>query len=165
MPGTRTIHLGVFLGCLALLAFGYYLEYVEGLEPCPLCLVQRLFFALVGSTALLAFLHHPGRLGTILYASLGELFAIGGALTAGRQVWLQHLPKDQAPECGPGLEYMLEAYPLGEVLAKLFQGSGECAEIGWSLFGLSIAGWALVSFIALALVSTVVALRAARGKG
>ncbi len=159
MPNTRLIHLAIFLGCAGLLAFGYYLEHGEGLEPCPLCLIQRFFFALVGATALLAFLHHPARFGTIVYASLAELFAIGGAITAGRQIWLQNLPKDQVPECGPGLEYLLDSYPLGDVVAKVFRGSGECAEIGWSLFGLSIAAWALVGFVLLAALSLAVAVR------
>lgn len=164
MPSTRLINLGLFLGSAGLLWFGYYLEWVRGLEPCPLCLIQRLFFALVGITALLAALHHPARLGTILYASLNELFALGGGLTAGRQVWLQQLPTDQVPECGPGLEYMLEAYPLGDVLAKVFHGSGECAEIGWSLFGVSIAGWALLCFVLIAVVGAAVAVRHATSR-
>ena len=85
MPSTRLINLGLLLGSAALLWFGYYLEWVRGLEPCPLCLIQRLFFALIGITALIAVLHHPGRVGTIIYASLNELFALGGGLTrAGR---------------------------------------------------------------------------------
>jgi protein dithiol:quinone oxidoreductase len=76
-----------------------------------------------------------------------------GAAVAGRQVWLQHLPPDQVPECGPGLEYMLEVYPLGETLAKILKGTGDCAEVDWTFLGLSIAEWALISFIVLTAVS------------
>jgi disulfide bond formation protein DsbB len=81
------------------------------------------------------------------------LFSMMGAAVAGRQVWLQYLPPDQVPECGPGLEYMLEVYPLGETLAKILKGTGDCAEVDWTFLELSIAEWALISFIVLAAVS------------
>ncbi len=153
MPSTRTINLLIFLACFGLLGFGYYLEYGQGIEPCPLCLVQRLFFALTGLTCLIAALHNPASLGTKIYGALTALFALAGAAVAGRQVWLQHLPPDQVPTCGPGLEYMLKTYPLGETIAKLFKGSGECAEKGWTFLDLSIAEWALICFAGFVLVS------------
>lgn len=136
--------------CAALLGFGYYLQYGQGLEPCPLCLVQRGFFYAVGLVCLAAALHGPRRIGVAVYAVLAVLFASGGAATAARQVWLQHLPPDKVPQCGPDLLFMLENLPLSRTLEKLVQGSGECAAIDWKFLGLSIAGWSLVWFVLLA---------------
>src|SRR5260370_3731228 len=90
-------------------------------------------------------------MGTGVYGGLVFLFAAGGAATAARQVWLQHLPEDKIPQCGPDLFFMLENLPLSRTLQKLFQGSGECAAVDWKFLGLSIAGWSLLGFIALAL--------------
>ena len=104
----RRVSLAAALICAALLSYGYYLQYVQGLEPCPLCLVQRLFFYAVMIIFLVAAVHAPGRIGARIYGGLVLLFAAGGAAVAGRQVWLQHLPADQVPACGPGLNYMLE---------------------------------------------------------
>ena len=139
------------LACIALLAYAYYLQYVTGLEPCPLCMVQRGFFYAVLALFVLAALHGPRGRGGVVYAALITLFALGGAATAGRQVWLQHLPPDKVPQCGPDLFFMLENFPLGHTLEKLFYGSGECAAVDWKFLGLSIAGWSLVWFIALSI--------------
>jgi disulfide bond formation protein DsbB len=138
------------LVCLGLLGFAYYLQYVQRLEPCPLCMVQRGFFYAVLALFILAAIHGPRGWGAFVYAALIALFALGGAATAGRQVWLQHLPPDKVPQCGPDLFFMLENFPLGRTLEKLFYGSGECAAVDWKFLGLSIAGWSLVWFIALA---------------
>jgi disulfide bond formation protein DsbB len=132
--------------CAALLGFGYYLQHGQGLEPCPLCLVQRGFFYAVGVVCVLAALHGPRRVGIVVYGILAALLASGGAATAARQVWLQHLPADQVPQCGPDLYFMLENLPLSRTLEKLVQGSGECAVVDWKFLGLSIAGWSLVWF-------------------
>lgn len=132
--------------CAALLGYGYYLQYVQGLEPCPLCLVQRLFFYAVMVIFLIAAIHAPGRTGGRIYAALAFLFAAGGAATAARQVWLQHLPADRVPQCGPDLYFMLQNFPLSSTLEKLIRGSGECAAVDWKFLGLSIAGWSLVWF-------------------
>ena len=134
----------------ALLGYGYDRQYVEGLEPCPLCMVQRGFFYCAMFLYVIAALHAPRRVGTWVYAALVVLFAAGGAATAGRQVWLQHLPADKVPQCGADLFFMLQNFPLSRTLQKLVQGSGECAAVDWKFLGLSIAGWALVWFIALA---------------
>jgi protein dithiol:quinone oxidoreductase len=142
--------LGALVG-IGLLAFAYYLQYVKGLEPCPLCMVQRGFFYAVLALFVLAAIHGPRRPGALVYAGLITVFALGGAATAGRQVWLQHLPADKVPQCGPDLFFMLENFPLGRTLEKLFYGSGECAAVDWKFLGLSIAGWSLVWFIALAI--------------
>jgi disulfide bond formation protein DsbB len=146
----------------ALLGYGYYLQYVQGLEPCPLCMVQRAFFYLLIATFVIAALHAPRRVGAWIYAGFAVLFAAGGAATAGRQVWLQHLPADKVPQCGPDLFFMLENMPLSRTLQKLIQGSGECAAVDWKFLGLSIAGWALVWFIALAVYALWLAARRPR---
>jgi disulfide bond formation protein DsbB len=146
----------------SLLGYGYYLQYVQGLEPCPLCMVQRAFFYLLIATFVIAALHAPRRVGAWIYAAFVVLFAAGGAATAGRQVWLQHLPADKVPQCGPDLFFMLENMPLSRTLQKLIQGSGECAAVDWKFLGLSIAGWALVWFIALAVYALWLAARRSR---
>jgi len=156
---TRVVFAATCAIAVALLAFGYYLQYGRGLEPCPLCIVQRWFFIGIAVVALVAGLHGASRLGTRVYAVLLLLPGTGGAATAGRQVWLQHLPPDRLPECGPGLDYMLEFYPLPRVLDMLFKGSGECAEVAWSFLGLSIAEWALVWFAVAILVAVLLIVR------
>jgi disulfide bond formation protein DsbB len=147
------------LACAVLLGTGYYLQYFEGQDPCPLCLVQRGFYYAFGVLFLAAALHNPGRAGGIVYSIAGLVVALGGAAVAGRQVWLQHLPADQVPACGPDLFYMLENFPLGRTIEKLFAGSGQCAEVKWRLLGLSIAEWSLGWFALLALLALVLALR------
>ena len=137
------------LACALLLAFGYYLQYARGLEPCPLCLVQRGFFCAVMAVFAVAAWHAPRRIGAAGYAGLALLFALGGAATAARQVWLQHLPPVRVPQCGPDLFFMLENFPLSQTLKKLFMGSGECAAVDWTFLGLSIAEWSLVWFVLL----------------
>lgn len=136
--------------CAALLGFGYYLQYVQKLEPCPLCYVQRGFFYAVLAVFVVGAIHDPRRTGTLVYGILAALFAAGGVAAASRQVWLQHLPADKVPQCGPDLFFMLKNFPLADTLMKLVQGTGECAAVDWKFLGLSIAGWALVWFVALA---------------
>jgi disulfide bond formation protein DsbB len=137
------------LACAGLLGFGYYLQYFEGQDPCPLCLVQRAFFYGVILVFAAATLHFPGRAGKIVYCSLGALLAFGGLGVAGRHVWLQHLPADQVPACGPDLFFMIENFPLSRTLEKLFMASGQCAEVTWRFLGLSIAEWSLACFAGL----------------
>jgi disulfide bond formation protein DsbB len=139
------------LACAALLGFGFYLQYGQGLEPCPLCLVQRGFFMAVLAVCVIAALHGPGRRGTIAYGVLAALFALGGAATAARQVWLQHLPPDQVPQCGPDLYFMMENFPLSRTLRTLVSGTGECAAVDWTFLRLSIAEWSLAWFVVLVL--------------
>ena len=135
------------------MGFGFYLQYYQGLEPCVLCMVQRLFFTLSGLMALIAFLHNPARIGTCIYAILTALFSALGAGIAGRQIWLQHLPLDKVPECGPDLFFMLETYPLTEALMTALKGTGDCAEVVWTFLGFSIPEWAIVIFIGIFLAS------------
>ena len=151
----RTLFISIFLVCLGLMLFGLYLEHVQGLEPCPLCVFQRIAYITVGIIALIASIHGPKQLFTRIYAILIGITAIGGIVIAGRQVWLQHLPEDQVPACGPGLEYMLEVFPLAEAIPMIFEGSGECAEVQWTFLGFSIAEWSLVMFTTIILTSLV----------
>ena len=134
------------LACASLLGFGYYLQYGQGLDPCPLCLVQRLFFYAVLAVLALGAIHGSGR---AIYGILAALFALGGAAAAGRQVWLQHLPPDKVPQCGPDLYFMLENFPLSRTLKTLISGTGECAAVDWTFLGLSIAEWSAAWFAAL----------------
>lgn len=153
--------LGV-LACVGLLAFALYLQYVEHQEPCPLCILQRIAFIAMMAVFVVAALHGPGRGGAIAYSAVIVVIAGMGAAVAGRHVWLQHLPADQVPACGPGLGYMLERFPLTQVLPKIFAGSGECAEVGWRFLTLSIPEWSLLWFVLLAAFAVAVAIRTPR---
>jgi disulfide bond formation protein DsbB len=153
LPPRRAAYMLGFLVCAALMGWALWLQYGQGLEPCPLCAFQRFAVTGIGLVFLVAAIHNPGNLGAGLYAALIVLFAGIGAAFAGRQVWLQALPKDQVPACGMGLNYMLDSLPFSEVIEKVFAGSGECAEKGWELLGLAIPGWTLVFFIGLAVVA------------
>ena len=148
------------LACAGLLAFGYYLQYFQDQDPCPLCMVQRGFYYLLILIFGVLALHNPAkRLAKDVYCIAALVAALGGGAVATRQVWLQHLPKDQVPACGPDLFFMLENLPLQRALQKLFAGSGQCAEVNWKFLGLSIAEWSLAWFAALALYALWLAFR------
>ena len=134
-----------------LLGFSAYQQFVLGLEPCPLCVFQRFAFASVGLVCLIALLHGPRLMAGAIYAGLALAFSTAGAAIAARHLWLQHLPPDQVPACGPGLDYMLEVFPLMEAVRLILGGSGECAEVQWQFLGLGIPAWALLWFLLLAL--------------
>ena len=139
--------------CAALLAFGYYLQFVEGLEPCPMCVFQRLCYFAVIAITFAGAVHGPRRRAVFVYAGLTAIGAgVGGAIAA-RQVWLQHLPPELVPECGPGLEFMLEMYPLADVIRHGLVGTGDCAEVDWTFLSLSIAEWSLLCFAAIVVSS------------
>lgn len=141
----------VLLCCAGLLGFAFFQQYQAFLDPCPLCIFQRVGFMLMAAISVVAVIHNPGRVGVRVYGGLVALAAAFGATIAGRHLWLQNLPPDQVPECGPGLNYMLDTLPLTEALSKVFLGSGSCAEVHWSFLGLSMPGWTLVWFMALGL--------------
>ena len=134
-------------GCGLLIAIAMYFQHVLGLEPCPLCIMQRLVLIGLGVVLLQAAVHDPAQRGRKVYALLAMLLATIGAMIAGRHVWLQHLPPDQVPECGPGLEYMLSNFPMMQNLSMILAGSGECAEVQWHFLGLSIPAWTLAVFL------------------
>ena len=145
----RQTHSLVVVGVIGLMSYALYTQYYLFLEPCPLCITQRLFYILIALFALLALLHQAKYK---LYSIFALLSAFAGMATAGRQVWLQHLPPDQVPACGPGLEYMLETFPLSETLSTMIRGDGQCAEVVWSFVGLSMGEWSLVCFTAFAAI-------------
>jgi disulfide bond formation protein DsbB len=148
LPNRRVCYWLGFLLCAGLVGYALFLQYVKNEEPCPLCIFQRVAVIALGVVFLIAALHNPMRRGAIVYAVVLLLIAGVGAGIAGRHVYLQNLPKDLVPECGPGLNYMLDVFPLGEVINKVLRGSGECAEAGkWRLLGLTIPGWTLVAFV------------------
>jgi disulfide bond formation protein DsbB len=144
--------LGAIL-CAALMGYALYSQYVLGLEPCPLCVFQRIAIISCGVVFALGAIHNPSRVGAIVYAVLGFLFAAAGAAVAMRHVWLQSLPPSEVPACGPGLNYMLETLPFTEVLSKVFVGSGECATVEWVVLGLSMPAWTLVWFLVIMVAS------------
>jgi len=155
--------LGAF-ACAALLGAAYYLQYYQGQDPCPLCLVQRVFYLLAGIVFLAGALHGPRSKGAAVYAALAILFALGGLATAARQVWLQHLPADQVPACGPDLPFMLEHFPISRTLTFLVRGSGQCAEVTWRFLGMSIAEWSLLCFTGFIVYALWIAARGLRRK-
>ncbi len=157
----RVLYLGTFLICAALMAFGLYLQYVEHLEPCPLCILQRYAFVATGIVALVAGLHNPGRIGRAIYGLLIVATSGAGAVVAGRQSWLQHNPPN-IQECGPDLAYMLDAFPLSQILPKVFHGEGDCAKVVWRFWGLSIPEWALVWFAIFIIAAIVAVARSSR---
>ncbi len=149
MP-TISNRLGFLLGfsfCALLLAVAAWFQFVRDLQPCPLCISQRVVVLLVGLLYLAAGLHdrHPKLYGTLI-----GLTATGGALLSARHVWLQNLPEDEVPACGPGLGYVFEHFPLTETLRLLVSGTGECSEVLWTFLGLSIPAWTLIAFLLLA---------------
>ena len=140
--------------CGALLVFALYSEHILGLEPCPLCVFQRVAVLALGFVFLAAYAHNPRPLGAKLYGVLVILAGGAGIVFAGRQLWLQSLPEEQVPECGPGLEFIMDVFPFWEAVTMVFRGSGDCAEVDWSLFGISMAGWVLMALVALVSLST-----------
>lgn len=136
-----------FVACASLLAAGAYMQFVEELEPCPLCISQRLAILATGVIFLAAAIH---KRALKIYAWLGAISALIGASISTRHVWLQHLPPDQVPECSPGLEYVFQHFPLTDTLKLMLTGTGECAQIDAMFLGLTIPGWTLIAFLLLA---------------
>jgi protein dithiol:quinone oxidoreductase len=137
-----------FLGfaiCVALLGYAWYVQAMLHLEPCPLCIFQRVGVAAAGLLFLLAALHDPRRWGAPVYGVLLLIAALATMAVAARHLWIQHLPEGSVPACGATLSYMLDVFPLTDVIRKVLTGSGECARVTWSLFGLSMPGWVLLA--------------------
>ena len=160
---TLTFRAGFLLGflvCAGVLGYALYAQFHLGLEPCPLCIFQRLAFGALGLVFLIGGLHAPkGQWSRRLYVALGMIAAAVGLGVAGRHVWLTHLPADQVPACGPPLSFMMESSPLADVIKQVLTGSGQCAKIDWTFLGLSMPAWSLASFIALTLWALWIGLR------
>lgn len=147
LASPRPLFFLAFAGCVLLMAIALYLEHVVGLEPCPMCVLQRICVIAFGLVCLVAAIHAPRRLGQRLYAALALLFALVGGATAGRQIWLQSVPADQLEACLPSLEFMMQALPMQDIVRLVFQGTADCAEVKWTLFGMSIPELSLLGFI------------------
>ncbi|WP_075188149.1 disulfide bond formation protein B [Teredinibacter haidensis] len=154
LPSIRFTNLFIVAACtFAVFTAVLYFQKMLQLTPCPLCITQRVFIMMIGFTAFAAFAHHPKYLGRRVYASMGFIVAVIGSGISARHIWLQNLPEELVPACGPGLTYMFETMPLFDALKVLFQGDGDCAETVWSLFSISIPGWTLIAFAGLATVN------------
>ena len=145
----RTQFLAGVIVCASLLVYALYAQYKLFLDPCPLCIFQRVVFIGMGLVFLLGALHGPKSLGRKVYGLLVFFVAMIGVGIAGRHAWLQNLPPDQVPACGPGLDYMLEAFPLNKTLSMVFTGSGECANVDWHFIGLTMPTWTLICYVLL----------------
>ena len=148
-----------FAVCAGMMGFALYAQHGLLLDPCPLCVFQRVAVIAMGVIFLVAAIHNPGQWGAIIYSVLLALAALMGAGVAGRQLWLQSLPPDKVPACGPGLDFMLDAFPIAEVLQMVLSGSGECAEVSWTLLGLSMPAWVLIGVTGLAICGIVINVR------
>ena len=144
----RNLLLTGFIFCVLLIAYALYTQYVLGLEPCPLCILQRVAVIALGLSFLFMALRPPQTKQSKFFASLLVMIVSSvGVGIATRHVWLQHLPPDQVPGCGPGLDFMMSNFPLSEVFQMVFSGSGECAEISWSFAFLSMPAWVIIWLI------------------
>ena len=149
----RLWFLAGFIICMSLLGGEAYLQLVENLEPCPLCISQRIAIFATGMVFLIAALHNPTEACVKIYALLGMATALGGAAISIRHIWIQHLPANEVPECGPGLDYVFDNFPLADTIKLMLSGSGDCAKVDWTLLGLSIPEWTLMAFLTLASLS------------
>jgi disulfide bond formation protein DsbB len=157
----RPLFFTLFLACAALLGVGLYLQHVVGLEPCPMCILQRYAFVAIALIALMASVHAPRRAGTVVYGLLTLIASIAGGTVAAQQSHLQLQPPSLA-ECGPGFEYMVESFGLSEALPMIFRGAGDCASADWTLIGLTIANWSLLCFVAVAIFALTMIARGGR---
>jgi disulfide bond formation protein DsbB len=139
-----------FSACVSGILFALYLQYFRKLEPCPMCIFQRVAMIAAGLAFLAGALHGPRAGGRWVYGGLAALASVVGAAIAGRHVWLQHLPPDQVPACGPTLDYLLDMMPGNEVVMTVLRGDGNCAIINARWLGISLPAWSLVAFVVLA---------------
>jgi disulfide bond formation protein DsbB len=148
--------------CAALLGFAFYTQFrdVDPLNPCNLCILQRVAFFATGLVCLAGALHGPRSAGgRRVYGVLGFLTAAAGIWVAGRHVWMTHLPADKVPSCGAPLEFMVQASGYMEAIRKVMTGSGECAKVDWTFLGMSMPAWSLTWLIVLALAALYVGFR------
>ncbi len=156
----RHINIFLFLASLVGMGFALYLQNYQYLDPCPLCIFQRIGLMGMGIFALIAAIHNPIQTWQRrTYTALATL-AIGWSVAvAARHVWLQHLPADEVPACGPGLDYWLDTFPLKDVVQKVLHGSGECANVDWTFAGLSLPTLSLIFFSVLLLINLLLLIR------
>ncbi len=145
----RSANLLGALACGGLLAYAYYAQFVLHLQPCPLCIVQRIGVLLIALLFAIAAVHDPAGWARRLYAGLIALAAFATVGVAVRQLYIQSLPPDGVPACGASLDFMLKVFPLTDVLVKVFTGSGECAKVDWRFLGLAMPAWVLIAALCL----------------
>jgi disulfide bond formation protein DsbB len=145
----RTGNLLGFLASAGLIGYALYVQYGLGLEPCPLCILQRVAVMVAGALFLVAALHDPAGRGARVYGALIDLAALAGILVAARHMWIMAQPPGSVAECGASLDYMMDVLPLHEVLAKVLAGSGECAKLDWQFAGLNMPTWVLIALVGL----------------
>ena len=145
----RTANAWGALACAALLAYAYYAQYVMHLEPCPLCMFQRVGIFAIGIVFAIAAAHDPAGWGRRVYAGLLVLASLATIGVAARHLYIQSLPPGTVAACGASLDFMLKVFPLTEVLEKVLTGSGECAKIEWRFLGLAMPAWVLIVAVAL----------------
>jgi len=133
------------------MSYALYAEHILGLEPCPMCIFQRLSTILLGLIFLIGSFPIASRSSRLIIGLLISLTSLSGILVASRHVWLQNLPSEKVPGCGPGLDFMVENFPLSDVFEMVLSGSGECANVDWSLLGLSMPAWVIISLSILAI--------------
>ena len=158
--GSRLIYLAIFVVCAGLIGFALFLQHSLGLEPCPMCILQRYAFIVTGVIALAAAIHDPALPGRRIYSGLLVVMAATGGGVAIRHVYLEHYPP-RIFDCGADFGFMLESFPLTQALPMIFRGTGDCTKVAWRFLGLSIAEWSLICF-ALLIVAAVVAARIKR---
>jgi disulfide bond formation protein DsbB len=140
----RQLNLLGFLSCVGMLAYALYAQGVLRVEPCPLCIFQRVGIAAIGLVFLIAGVHAPAGRGARVYGVLLALAALATMAVAARHVWIQHLPEDAVPACGAGLQFLFEEFPVGEVIRKVLSGSGECHQVNWTFLSLAMPTWVLL---------------------
>lgn len=160
---SRWYYAVAFFICHELIVAAYYFQYVQGLMPCPLCMMQRVVVVALGLIYAVMLLVHPQRWMRGFLHSMVIIVAILGLMIAGRHVYLLHLPADQVPACGPGLAYLFENFPWAEALKTMLMGSGECAKNSWQWLGLSMPGWMALIFSAF-VINSIVALSVLRSR-
>ncbi len=165
MPDRRLTNLGGFVVCAGLIAYALYSQFVGHLEPCPLCIFQRIGIALLGLAFLLAALHHPRGRGRYGYAGLIAIAALATVAVAARHLYVQSLPPGTLPSCGAPLGVLLKFMPLWEVVRKVLTGSGECGVVNWRFLGLAMPAWVLSWALGLGVVGVAANLRPAREPG
>jgi len=136
-----------FVVCALLMAYAYYVQFQLGIEPCPLCIFQRIAFIAMGLFFLIGAIQNPHTRGRRIYALLVLFGACAGVAIAARHLWVQHLPPDPMAGCAPGWNYMISNFPISKTLQMAFTGLADCAEVNWTFLGLSMPFWTLVSFV------------------
>lgn len=146
LTSERSTYFMGFIAILMMIGLTFYLEKYDGLIPCPLCLLQRISFSLLGAFFLLGVLISQKKSYRLFVGLMSTLMALSGLFLSGRQVWLQHLPPDSNADCGMSLQYLMKVLPFDQVMAKIMQGTAECSQKGWEFLHLSLAEWSFICF-------------------